>query len=147
MADPLAGLYQEVILDHSKRRVGFGELEQPGATRFERNPTCGDEITLQVSLEPGTDRISALGWQGSGCSISMASASVLSELARGMTLTQLRSTTDTFREMLRSRGEGEPDIEILGDAVAFHGVSKYVMRVKCAMLAWVAAEGCAADLT
>jgi nitrogen fixation NifU-like protein len=142
MSDPLAGLYQDVILDHSKRRIGFGALEHFDASHYERNPTCGDEITVQLQLEPGTDRIASIGWQGAGCSISMASASVLSELAPGMTLDELQSTIGTFREMLRSRGAGEPDIEVLGDAVAFHGVSKFVMRIKCAMLGWVAAEAC-----
>ncbi|PRY68494.1 nitrogen fixation NifU-like protein [Glaciihabitans tibetensis] len=145
MSDALAGLYQEVILDHSKRRIGFGELDHFDAMHFERNPTCGDEITLQLALEPGTDRISALGWRGAGCSISMASASVLAEMAPGMTIAELQSTIAEFREMLRSRGAGEPDIDILGDAVAFHGVSKFVMRVKCAMLAWVATEACIAE--
>ena len=146
MADALTGLYQEVILDHSKRKIGFGELENPGAERFERNPTCGDEITLQMSMEPGTDRIESLAWKGAGCSISMASASVLADTAPGMTIPEFRETVEAFREMLRSRGEGEPDIEVLGDAVAFHGVSKYVMRVKCAMLGWVAAEVCCDQL-
>jgi nitrogen fixation NifU-like protein len=147
MADALAGLYQEVILDHSKRRIGFGELPHADAERFERNPTCGDEITLQVALEPGTDRIRSLGWRGAGCSISMASASVLSEMAPGMTLAELQSTIGEFRGMLRSRGVGEPDTDVLGDAVAFQGVSKYVMRVKCAMLGWVAAEACCVELS
>ena len=147
MSDSLAGLYQEVILDHSKRRIGFGELEHADAERFERNPTCGDEITLQIALKPGTDEIASLGWRGDGCSISMASASVLSELAPGMTLSELQATIDEFRLMLRSRGAGdEPDIDVLGDAVAFQGVAKYVMRVKCAMLGWVAAEGCCVEL-
>ncbi|HEV7956935.1 MAG TPA: SUF system NifU family Fe-S cluster assembly protein [Marisediminicola sp.] len=142
----LDSLYQQVILDHSKQLSGFGELERADAERFERNPTCGDEITLQVALEPGTDRIASFGWQGRGCSISMASASVLSELAPGLTMPELQSRVDAFREMLRSRGVGEPDEEILGDAVAFQGVAKYVMRIKCAMLAWVAAEGCMVQL-
>jgi nitrogen fixation NifU-like protein len=147
MADALAGLYQEVILDHSKRKIGFGELARHDAEHFERNPTCGDEITLQVAVVPGTDRIDSLGWRGAGCSISMASASVLSEMAPGMTLSGLQETIGEFRGMLRSRGVGEPDIEVLGDAVAFQGVSKYVMRVKCAMLGWVAAEACCRELT
>lgn len=146
MSDALAGLYQQVILDHSKQRTGFGELDQADAERFERNPTCGDEVTLQLVMEPGTDRIAALAWRGAGCSISQASASVLAGLAPGLTTTELQSTIDAFREMMRSRGVGEPDEDVLGDAVAFQGVSKFVMRVKCAMLAWVAAEGCLADL-
>jgi nitrogen fixation NifU-like protein len=146
MSDPLAGLYQQVILDHSKQRAGFGARERADAQRFERNPTCGDEITLQLTLEPGTDRIASLGWTGSGCSISQASASVLAGLAPGRTIAELQSTIEVFREMMRSRGIGEPDEDVLGDAIAFQGVSKFVMRVKCAMLAWVAAEGCLADL-
>jgi nitrogen fixation NifU-like protein len=146
MSDPLAGLYQEVILDHSKRRIGFGGLEHSDASHFERNPTCGDEITMQIAMEPGTDRVASIGWKGAGCSISMASASVLSEMAPGMTRTELNALIAEFREMLRSRGAGEPDLESLGDAVAFHGVSKFVMRIKCAMLAWVATEACLTEL-
>ncbi|MCU1404960.1 MAG: iron-sulfur cluster assembly scaffold protein [Glaciihabitans sp.] len=146
MSDALAGLYQEVILDHSKRKIGFGEVDNADAEKFERNPTCGDEITLQVVMTPGTDVIDSLRWRGAGCSISMASASVLSEMAPGLSLGELRSTIDSFRDMLRSRGAGEPDEDVLGDAVAFHGVSKYVMRVKCAMLGWVAAEACCTEL-
>lgn len=146
MSSSLDGLYQQVILDHSKQRTGFGELDRADAERFERNPTCGDEITLQIVMEPGTDRVQSLAWRGSGCSISQASASVLAGLAPGMTTTELQSTIDEFRVMMRSRGVGEPDEDVLGDAVAFQGVSKYVMRVKCAMLSWVAVEGCIADL-
>jgi nitrogen fixation NifU-like protein len=146
MGDPLEGLYQQLILDHSKQRSGFGELEHADAQRFERNPTCGDEITLQLLLDPGTDRIASIAWHGSGCSISQASASVLSELAPGLTVTELQSRIDVFRDMMRSRGAGEPDEDLLGDAIAFHGVSKYVMRIKCAMLSWTAVEGCLADI-
>jgi nitrogen fixation protein NifU and related proteins len=147
MSSSLDSLYQQVILDHSKQRTGFGELDHADAERFERNPTCGDEITLQITMEPGTDRVSSLAWHGSGCSISQASASVLAGLAPGMTATELQTTIDEFRVMMRSRGVGEPDEDVLGDAVAFQGVSKYVMRVKCAMLSWVAVEGCLTDLT
>jgi nitrogen fixation NifU-like protein len=147
MTDALADLYQEVILDHAKRRVGRGELEHADAERFERNPTCGDEVVVQVALEPGTDRIASMAWHGSGCSISTASASVLAELAPGKTLAELQSMINSFREVMRSRGTIEPDEDVLGDAVAFQGVSKFVMRVKCAMLPWVAIEGCATSLS
>jgi nitrogen fixation NifU-like protein len=146
MSDALSGLYQQVILDHSKQRSGDRLLPAADATRFERNPTCGDEITLQLALRPGTDVIEAIAWQGNGCSISMASASVLSQLAPGLTVAELQKTIDEFRTMLRSKGVGEPDEDVLGDAVVFQGVSKYVMRVKCAMLAWVATEGTMADV-
>lgn len=146
MVDSLEGLYQQHILDHSKLRHGFGHAENPAAERFERNPTCGDELTMQLVLEPGSDRVAALSWHGSGCSISQASASVLSELAVDLTTAELGEKIDAFRAMMRSRGEGEPDEDVLGDAVVFHGVSRYVMRVKCAMLPWVAAEGCLSDV-
>jgi nitrogen fixation NifU-like protein len=91
--------------------------------------------------------VADLRWQGAGCSISMASASVLSGLAPGRTLPELAALVGEFRAMMRSRGAGEPDDEVLGDAVALHGVSKFVMRVKCGMLAWVAAEACGEELS
>ena len=146
MVDALAGLYQQVILDHAKTRTGDGPLEGADAEHYERNPTCGDEITVRVTLEPGTHTIARLAWEGDGCSISMASASVLADLAPGLTLAELGERTDAMRAMMRSKGVGEPDEDLLGDAVAFQGVSKFVMRVKCAMLSWVAAEACATQL-
>ncbi|MCM3520344.1 Fe-S cluster assembly sulfur transfer protein SufU [Curtobacterium sp. P97] len=143
----LDSLYQQVILDHAKARHGDGVLDGADASHFERNPTCGDEITVSVRLEPGSDRIAAIGWQGDGCSISMASASVLSDMAVGRTVPELLELTDSFRTMMRSRGAGEPDEDVLEDLVAFHGVSKFVMRVKCGMLAWVAAEAAVREAT
>ncbi|MBF4591462.1 Fe-S cluster assembly sulfur transfer protein SufU [Curtobacterium sp. VKM Ac-1395] len=136
----LDSLYQQVILDHAKARHGDGDLPGADASHFERNPTCGDEITVSVRLDPGTDRVVGLAWQGDGCSISMASASVLTDMAVGRTVPELLTLTEAFRTMMRSRGVGEPDEDVLEDLVAFHGVSKFVMRVKCGMLAWVAAE-------
>ncbi|MCH1884251.1 Fe-S cluster assembly sulfur transfer protein SufU [Agrococcus sp. ARC_14] len=148
MADPLAGLYQELILEHSKRRSGEGEIEPFDAERFLRNPTCGDEIRLRVRLDVTGDeaRVDALGWVGQGCSISQASASVLAEEAPGLTVAEVRERIEALRELLRSRGTVEPDEQLLGDAVAFAGVAKFPMRVKCAMLAWVALEDALAQL-
>jgi nitrogen fixation NifU-like protein len=147
MVDALAGLYQQVILDHAKARTGDGPLEGADAEHYERNPTCGDEITVRVLVDPETNTIVKFAWEGDGCSISMASASVLAELAPGLTLAELAERTDAMRAMMRSKGVGEPDEDLLGDAVAFQGVSKFVMRVKCAMLSWVAAEACATQLS
>lgn len=146
----LDGLYQELILDHSKRPVGKGALEAPDgaltASHHEFNPSCGDEIDLSIAVDPETGRIERLAWEGQGCSISMASASILSQLVRDeqLTIDEARTRIAAFREMIQARGEGEPDEDLLGDAVALQGVSKFVMRVKCAMLGWVALE---ADLT
>lgn len=140
----LEGLYQQIILDHSKARHGEGDLPDATAAHHELNPSCGDELTMAIRLDPGHERIEDLAWHGDGCSISMASASVLVDSVRGLPVAEAQALTEAFREMLRSRGRGEPDVELLGDAVAFHGVSKYVMRVKCAMLAWVALEAAVA---
>ncbi|WP_165069799.1 Fe-S cluster assembly sulfur transfer protein SufU [Marisediminicola senii] len=142
MSDDLSAMYQELILDHSRRRVGQRTLEAADASHHELNPTCGDEITLQVTAGAATGAVGELAWHGNGCSISMASASILAELAADRPGTDLRPLIDEFRTMMHSRGRGEPDDSALGDAVVFHGTSKYVMRVKCAMLAWVALEKC-----
>ena len=136
----LDGLYQQIILDHSKQRHGDGPLEHADASHHEYNPTCGDELTMRIRLDESGERLEELAWQGDGCSISMASASTLVDLATGLTLDEASTRIDAFRAMLRSQGAGEPDEELLGDAVALQGVSKFVMRVKCAMLAWVALE-------
>ena len=136
----LEGLYQQIILDHSKERHGDRPLEGADGEHHEYNPTCGDEITVRVKLDTARERIDEVAWQGDGCSISMASASVLTDLVQGHSIDEALATADAFRTMLRSKGEGEPDEEVLGDAIAFHGVAKYVMRIKCAMLSWVALE-------
>jgi nitrogen fixation NifU-like protein len=135
----LASLYQQVILDHSKRKNGFGFLDGAAAESHQLNPTCGDEITLRLHLADD-DTIERISWEGAGCSISMASASLLHDLVAGLTRDEARERIALFREMMRSKGEGVEDDEPLGDAAALEGVSRYVARVKCAMLGWVAFE-------
>ncbi len=135
----LQSLYQELILDHSRSPHGFGLGEDTPAQSHQINPTCGDEITLQVHLADDGS-IAHLAWEGRGCAISQASASLLAELAEGLTIPELTVRIDAFREALRSRGKIEPDEELLGDAAVLGNVSRYVARVKCAMLGWVAAE-------
>lgn len=145
----LEQLYQQIILEHSKQRSGEGLVEPDSGTRsatnHQYNPTCGDEINLRIILESTQPVIQSVSWEGDGCSISMAAASVLSEMAPGMQVDEFQKLVDDFREMLRSRGQIEPDEEVLGDAAAFAGVSKFVARVKCAMLSWVAAEEAARE--
>lgn len=144
----LESLYQQLILDHSRRPIGKTPFEAPAgsieASQHEYNPSCGDELTLSIAADPETGDITHLAWEGQGCSISMASASILAQLFRdegGFTLDEATTRIDAFREMIHSRGKGEePDEDLLGDAVALQGVSKFVMRVKCAMLGWVALE-------
>ncbi|WP_138414954.1 Fe-S cluster assembly sulfur transfer protein SufU [Sinomonas gamaensis] len=144
----LDSLYQQVILDHSKERHGSGfaewlaEAEAVGyGESHQLNPVCGDEVTVRVAVADGA--VQSLRWEGQGCSISMASASVLHDLAEGATPAEFHGLVDAFREMIRSRGQVQADPEVLGDAAAFEGVSRYAARVKCAMIAWVAAEDAA----
>lgn len=138
----LESLYQELILDHSKRKVGFGLADEDGrsATSHQHNPLCGDDITLRLRLADDGETVRDVTWEGSGCSISQASASMLAELVEGMPRAEASTLIDGFREALRSRGTIELDEDVYLDAAALSGVSKYVARVKCAMLAWVALE-------
>jgi nitrogen fixation NifU-like protein len=142
----LQALYQELILDHSKNPQGFGLREGASASSHQVNPTCGDEVTLELHMQPGSDVVTSVRWEGHGCAISQASASLFTEMADSLTLDDLESRIDLFRTAMRSRGTIEPDEELLGDAAALGGVSKYIARVKCAMLAWVAAEHAIAQI-
>ncbi|WP_029146551.1 Fe-S cluster assembly sulfur transfer protein SufU [Microbacterium luticocti] len=142
-------LYQELILDHARRRVGSGLAPAEGlsADHHERNPVCGDEITLRVRVDG--DRIRDVSWEGEGCSISQASASMLSQLVTErapLPRNEASALIDGFRTALRSRGTMELDEDVYEDAAALTGVSKYTARVKCAMLAWVALEAALAAL-
>jgi nitrogen fixation NifU-like protein len=140
-------MYQQVILDHAKEKHGHGlRVASADAVMGESkqyNPLCGDEVTLRVALadiDTGRPRVVDVSWQGEGCSISQASVSVLHDLVADTTLEEAESTVEAFRTMIRSRGEVEPDENVLGDGAAFHGVSRLVSRVKCAMLGWTAFE-------
>ncbi|RUA25388.1 MAG: SUF system NifU family Fe-S cluster assembly protein [Actinobacteria bacterium] len=138
----LESLYQELILDHSKRPHGFGlaEADDHTGTSYQRNPICGDEVTLRVRVSDDGQTIRDVTWEGQGCSISQASASMLVDLIDGVPREKAAELIDGFREALRSRGTIELDEEIYEDAAALSGVSKFSARVKCAMLAWVALE-------
>lgn len=135
----LDGLYQQIILDHYKNKVGYG-LTPGGEVSHQYNPTCGDEIELQVRLSEDGSTVTGIEWEGKGCSISQASASMLVQESKGMTIAEFEEFADGFREAMRSRGEITLSEEQYGDLASLSGVSKFVARVKCAMLAWVAAE-------
>jgi nitrogen fixation NifU-like protein len=129
-------LYQEIILDHYKHPHGRGLREPYDAEVHHVNPTCGDEVTLRVTL--AGDDIKDISYDGQGCSISQASASVLHELLTGRPVGEAMAVLGSFTELMGSRGQLEPDEDVLGDGIAFAGVSKYPARVKCALLAWMA---------
>ncbi|MGX1702211.1 Fe-S cluster assembly sulfur transfer protein SufU [Microbacterium sp. NPDC055357] len=138
----LEALYQELLLDHSKRPRGKELADEHGrsATSHQHNPVCGDDVTLRVRLDDAGETIRDVTWDGAGCSVSQASASMLSELVEGLPVGEASALIDGFRTALRSRGAIPLDEDVYLDAAALSGVSKYVARVKCAMLAWVALE-------
>ncbi|CAB4880146.1 MAG: SUF system NifU family Fe-S cluster assembly protein [Actinobacteria bacterium] len=134
----LESLYQEIILDHYKHPRGRELLAAPLGAAHHVNPTCGDELTVQVAVD--SDGRLMIGYEGQGCSISQASASVMSELVTGLAPGQSEVIRQAFLDMMRAKGTGEPDEDVLGDAVAFAGVAKFPARVKCALLAWMALQ-------
>ena len=128
-------LYQDIILDHYKHPHGKG-LRDGDAEVHHVNPTCGDEITLRVRLDGST--VADISYDSQGCSISQASASVLNDLLVGKQIGEAQQVQEAFLELMQSKGQSEGDEELLEDAVAFAGVSKYPARVKCALLSWMA---------
>jgi nitrogen fixation protein NifU and related proteins len=132
----LEQMYQEIILDHYRNPHRSGLREPFDAESYQINPTCGDEVTLRIALDG--DRVTDVSYDAIGCSISQAATSVLTDLVVGRTVAESTSTMDAFMEMVQSRGQVEPDEDVLADAVAFAGVSRYPSRVKCALLGWMA---------
>jgi nitrogen fixation protein NifU and related proteins len=133
-------LYQELILEHSKRPHGVGLREPYAAESHQVNPTCGDEVTLRVDVD-GTGSAATLrdvSYDALGCSISVASTSVLADLVTGHTVEQARDAHAAMRAMLTSRGADPGDEHVVGDGIALAGVAKYPARVKCALLGWTA---------
>jgi nitrogen fixation NifU-like protein len=132
----LDSLYQEVILDHYKRPQHKGLAATYDAQVHHVNPSCGDEITLNVTLSG--DRVVAITWDGVGCSISQASVSILSDLLLGKSIVEAETVLNNFTELMQSKGTMVGDDAILEDAVAMAGVSKFPARIKCALLGWMA---------
>ena len=133
-------LYQEIILDHYRRPHHAGLREPFDAEVKHVNPVCGDEVTLRVTLKDvgGDPVVQDISYDALGCSISQASASVLSDLVIGKPVSEAMLVNQAFLELMQSRGEKDPDEGLLEDAVAFAGVSKYPARIKCALLGWMA---------
>lgn len=132
----LDNLYQEVILDHYKNPQHKKLSPTFDAQVHHINPSCGDEITLNLSLDG--EKIVNVSWDGVGCSISQASVSILSDLVLGKTLAQAQQISDAFMELMQSKGTQTGDANLLEDAVALAGVSQYPARIKCALLGWMA---------
>ena len=130
-------LYQEMILKHYRNARHRGELERPDVVVPMKNPTCGDDILLQVRFEDG--RVADVRFTGHGCAISQAAASMMSERILGRSFDEIHALAGRFREMVHGSEEAARD-KVLGDLRALAGVAKLPARVKCAMLAWDALE-------
>ena len=133
----LGALFQELILEHYKKPRNRGALENADATVHLNNPTCGDEIHLGLRVEDG--RIVEVKFLGDGCSISQASASMMTQVLTGKTTDEVQQLADRFTQMMRGDAEAAKD-RALGDTRALAGVAKFPVRVKCALLGWNAVE-------
>lgn len=132
----LDDLYQDLILDHYRRKRGEGSLDNPTVAVDQNNPLCGDEIHLELEIVDG--RVAAIAHTGEGCSISQASMSMMSEALVGKSLEDALEVVEHFRMVMHGSEQGDEDR--LGDAIALEGVAKYPVRVKCALLGWMAAK-------
>jgi nitrogen fixation protein NifU and related proteins len=132
----LDNLYQEVILDHYKNPLNKSLAKDFDVQVHHINPSCGDEITLNITLTGNV--ISKITWDGVGCSISQASVSIASDLLVGKTLDVSESITEEFMDLMQSKGKKSGNELVLEDAVALAGVSQYPARIKCALLGWMA---------
>jgi nitrogen fixation protein NifU and related proteins len=138
----LSELYQEVILDHSKRPRNFHAPEHANRHAEGHNPLCGDRIEVSLQVEDGVIR--DLCFQGSGCAISTASASMMTEILKGRREEEARDVFAAFKELVTGRDE-DPDLDALGKLAVFGGVRQFPMRVKCATLAWHTAAAAMKD--
>ena len=140
MSTDLDALYQEIILDHYKNPHHKGLRGDPSSAGTAEvhhvNPTCGDEVTLRVHLADGV--VADVSYDSVGCSISQASASVLTDLVIGKPVDEAMEIHQTFLELMQGKGQVEPDEDVLEDGIAFAGVAKFPARVKCALLSWMA---------
>lgn len=127
-------LYQEVILDHNRSPRNFRAMEHPDLKAEGYNPLCGDRYTVYLRMDG--DRIEEVTFQGSGCAISKASASVMTTLVKGQTRERAMELFEQFHRLVKGELRPGEDVEALGKMAVFAGVSEFPARVKCASLAW-----------
>jgi len=139
----LSELYQQVILDHNRKPRNFRKLEQATRTIEGLNPLCGDQLTLYVDLDG--DRINDIAFQGSGCAISRASASMMTDSLKGKTTAEAEALFEDVHKMLTADTEDEIDVDELGKLAVLSGVREFPTRVKCASLSWHALHNALKD--
>jgi nitrogen fixation NifU-like protein len=127
-------MYQEVILDHHKQPRNFREIPDANAVGEGHNPLCGDRVTLYLRLDG--DRLVDVAFQGSGCAISKASASLMTDAVKGKTKEEATRLFEKFHDMVTAGPGAHPDTEGLGKLAVLQGVTEFPVRVKCAVLAW-----------
>jgi nitrogen fixation protein NifU and related proteins len=130
----LRDLYQEVILDHTKKPRNFHKMEAATNSAKGHNPLCGDRLTVYVKLE--NDIVQDISFEGSGCAISTASASMMTESLKGKTRSDVEATFHRFHELVAGKSESTQDASELGKLAVFSGVREFPVRVKCATLCW-----------
>ncbi len=134
MNDELRELYQDVIIEHSKRPRNFRPLDQSARKAEGSNPLCGDTVTVYVKMD--ADVIREVAFEGSGCAISTASASVMTEAVKGKTRAEAEALFHTFHDLVRGNPDAIEQAAALGKLAVFGGVSEFPVRVKCAVLCW-----------
>lgn len=145
MSEELEDLYREVILDHTKRPRNFREIPNANRVADGYNRLCGDKLKLYAKIEDGV--IKDLAFKGSGCSISTASASMMTEALKGKSVDEAHELFYKFHEVLTGPPDEVPSADELGKLAAFHGVRRFPIRVKCATLAWHTLEAALNDQT
>jgi nitrogen fixation protein NifU and related proteins len=134
MEQELKELYKQVILDHNKAPRNFRKIENPSKFAEGYNPLCGDKINIYVNFD--NENISDISFQGSGCAISKASASLMTSMLKGKTRKEAEELFNRFHDLVTDKLGDNPDIEDLGKLAVFAGVRDFPVRVKCASLAW-----------
>lgn len=130
----LDDLYQEIILDHTKRPRNFGPMADADRKAEGYNPLCGDRVTVYLKLDG--DRIRDIKFQGAGCAISTSSASLLTESVKGKTTAEAEVLFERFHKLVTGKSDPDEDPDSYGKLAVFSGVSEYPARVKCASLCW-----------
>ena len=138
----LSDLYQEILLEHNSKPRNFRKVDEPSRTAEGFNPLCGDQITLYLKLADGV--IEDVGFQGTGCAISRASASMMTQSIKGKSLAEADEIFEAFHQMITDPDAGI-DYEALGDLETLAGVNEYPTRIKCAILAWHTMRSALAD--
>jgi len=135
----LRELYQETVMDHNRRPRNFRALDEATCSLEGYNPLCGDRVIVALKLEDGV--VTDIGFQGSGCAISKASASMMTETVKGKTREEAEELFQGFHQMITRPDDGDYDPEMLGDLEALAGVAEYPTRIKCVMLGWHTLRG------